>query len=38
MKIGIFTALFHDRPFEAALDYIVAAGIESVEQIGRAHV
>jgi sugar phosphate isomerase/epimerase len=31
MKIGIFTALFHDRPIEEALDIIAAAGIEAVE-------
>jgi len=31
MKIGIFTALFHDRPFEEALDIIAAAGIQAVE-------
>jgi sugar phosphate isomerase/epimerase len=37
MKIGIFTALFHDRPFEEALDYIAAAGIESVELGGGAY-
>lgn len=37
MKIGIFTALFHDRPFEAALDYIAEAGIESVELGGGAY-
>ncbi len=37
MKIGIFTALFHDRPLEEALDYIAAAGIESVELGGGAY-
>lgn len=37
MKIGIFTALFHDRPIEAALDYIAAAGIESIELGGGAY-
>ena len=37
MKIGIFTALFHDRPLEAALDYIAEAGIESVELGGGAY-
>lgn len=37
MKIGIFTALFHDRPLEAALDYIAGAGIESVEFGGGAY-
>ncbi len=31
MKIGIFTALFHDRPLEAALDIIAEAGIQAVE-------
>ena len=31
MKIGIFTALFHDRPIEEALDIIAAAGIQAVE-------
>src|SRR5579872_1478223 len=31
MKIGIFTALFHDRPIEDALDAIAAAGIQAVE-------
>ncbi len=37
MKIGIFTALFHDRPIEEALDYIQQAGIESVELGGGAY-
>jgi sugar phosphate isomerase/epimerase len=37
MKIGIFTALFHDRPLEEALDYIAEAGIESVELGGGAY-
>ena len=37
MKIGIFTALFHDKPFEEALDLIAAAGIESVELGGGAY-
>ena len=37
MKIGIFTALFHDQPLEAALDYIKGAGIESVEFGGGAY-
>jgi sugar phosphate isomerase/epimerase len=37
MKIGIFTALFHDRPIEAALDYIAEAGIESIELGGGAY-
>lgn len=31
MKIGIFTALFQDRPLEEALDIIAAAGIQAVE-------
>ena len=31
MKIGIFTALFHDRPIEEALDVIAEAGIQAVE-------
>ena len=31
MKIGIFTALFHDRPIEEAFDLIAAAGIQAVE-------
>ena len=31
MKIGIFTALFHDRPIEEALDIIAGAGIQAVE-------
>ncbi|MCW3059880.1 MAG: Sugar phosphate isomerase/epimerase [Capsulimonas sp.] len=31
MKIGIFTALFQDRPLEEALDIIAAAGIKAVE-------
>ncbi len=31
MKIGIFTALFHDRSIEEALDTIAAAGIQAVE-------
>jgi sugar phosphate isomerase/epimerase len=31
MKIGIFTALFGDRPLEEALDIIRAEGIEAVE-------
>ena len=37
MKIGIFTALFHDRPIQRALEYIAAAGIESVELGGGAY-
>lgn len=31
MKIGIFTALFHDKPFEEALDIIAEAGIQAIE-------
>lgn len=31
MKIGVFTVLFAQRPFEEALDYISAAGVEAVE-------
>src|SRR5215203_4661521 len=31
MKIGVFTVLFSQRPFEEALDYITAAGCEAVE-------
>jgi sugar phosphate isomerase/epimerase len=31
MKIGVFTVLFGQRPFEEALDFIKAAGCEAVE-------
>ncbi len=31
MKIGIFTALFHDKPLEEALDAVAAGGIQAVE-------
>ena len=31
MKIGVFTVLFSQRPFEEALDYIKEAGCEAVE-------
>ncbi len=31
MKIGVFTVLFNQRPFEEALDYVKAAGCEAVE-------
>jgi len=31
MKIGVFTVLFAQRPFEEALDYIKAAGCEAIE-------
>ena len=37
MKIGIFTALFHDRPLEEALDIIADSGIQSVELGGGAY-
>ncbi|MDE2127136.1 MAG: sugar phosphate isomerase/epimerase [Armatimonadetes bacterium] len=37
MKIGIFTALFHDQPIEAALDIIAGAGIRMVEFGGGAY-
>ncbi len=37
MKIGIFTALFHDRPLEEALDYIAEAGLQTVELGGGAY-
>ena len=37
MKIGIFTALFHDRPIEEALDYIAGASIQAVEFGGGAY-
>ncbi|HEY3329993.1 MAG TPA: sugar phosphate isomerase/epimerase [Capsulimonadaceae bacterium] len=37
MKIGIFTALFHDRKIEDALDTIAAAGIKAVELGGGAY-
>ena len=37
MKIGIFTALFGDRPLEEALDYIAGAGIQAVELGGGAY-
>ncbi|MDR3710491.1 MAG: sugar phosphate isomerase/epimerase [Capsulimonadaceae bacterium] len=37
MKIGIFTALFHDRPIEEAFDIIAAAGIKAVELGGGAY-
>ena len=35
MKIGVFTVLFSQRPFEEALDYVKAAGCEAVEIGGR---
>src|SRR6266568_6061643 len=31
MKLGVFTVLFGDRPFEAALDRVMAAGLDCVE-------
>src|SRR3981081_1042789 len=31
MKLGVFTVLFGDRPLEAALDRILAAGLDCVE-------
>jgi sugar phosphate isomerase/epimerase len=31
MKLGVFTALFGDRPLEAALDRVVEAGLDCVE-------
>ena len=37
MKIGIFTALFHDQPIEQALDIIAQAGIQAVEFGGGAY-
>jgi sugar phosphate isomerase/epimerase len=37
MKIGIFTALFHDRNIEESLDYIAQAGIKAVELGGGAY-
>lgn len=37
MKIGIFTALFHDRPLEEALDLIASVGLQAVELGGGAY-
>ena len=37
MKIGIFTALFHDRPIEEAFSIISKAGIQAVELGGGAY-
>jgi sugar phosphate isomerase/epimerase len=31
MKLGVLTVLFHDRPLNAALDYLVNIGVEAVE-------
>lgn len=31
MKIGVFTVLFSQRPFEEALDYVKEAGVDAVE-------
>jgi len=31
MKLGVFTVLFADRPFEAALDRAVEAGLACAE-------
>jgi sugar phosphate isomerase/epimerase len=42
MKVGVFTVLFSERPFEEALDYAQQAGCEAVEvasggYVGDAH-
>lgn len=31
MKLGVFTVLFQDKPFEEMLDHVKAAGIEAIE-------
>lgn len=31
MKIGVFTVLFGDKPFEEMLDYVAGLGVEAVE-------
>ncbi|MET3292948.1 UNVERIFIED_CONTAM: sugar phosphate isomerase/epimerase [Brevibacillus sp. OAP136] len=31
MKLGVFTVLFAEKPFEEMLDYVKAAGLEAVE-------
>jgi sugar phosphate isomerase/epimerase len=31
MKLGVFAVLFSEQPFEEALDYIKASGLNTVE-------